>query len=407
MRAFVNNHPWVMVALIVCGSLAVAELGAWTWLKFRVGYVGPHEAAAHAQVFDHYTFYRLRAGIDGFVLRDGHSCVPGGVSSFRIDRHGLHNPEKGLTLEKPPSEIRIAFFGGSTMFGIGAPGTEKTIAAFAQRELMTRYPGSRIRVINAAMRGYLSIQEYLFYWSKIRQFKPDLVVSFSGHNDGSFAAFVGNQDRKQPLKTAYHIEFEEKVNRQMTWLQDGTLARAPTSRLASELVLRTNLGTAAALIVKRYAPPAGYADTKIRLESFSREFDRTWSARRADTFLMVQDDFRALVERDGSVFLSVIQPSLLAQREPTESERKCVQMDDADFSEMRRRYQIYQQRIRQGARQRQWMHDLTGMFSDIEKTVYVDQAHYNERGQNLVSERIIGLLQSDSDIDGILISRRN
>jgi hypothetical protein len=402
-KPFSERHPVLLICLILIACLSIAETAAWGWIQYRVGYVGPHQAASYAtEQFDHYTFYKYNARTDGFIMKDGHNCVPGGMSHFKIDENGLHTPQKGLVPKKKKNEIRIAFFGGSTMFGIGAPNTAKTIAAVVQQKLTSLFPLHQIRIINAGMRGFLSMQELLFYWSQIRKFSPDIVISFSGHNDGSFAAFIGNQDEEQPLKTSHHMELEKRVNQQMTWVQDGTLSRAPTQRVFQELVLRTNIGTAISLIAKRYNLSTESTDQQARTNSFTQMFNKDWADQRAKTFLTVQEDFQALARKDGAVFLSVIQPAMLTQRTPTKEEKKCLAIEGTELDEMRTRYIYYQNKILAAARYRPWMHDFTGIFTNIDQSVYVDQIHYNQHGQFLIADLLVKKLISEPQTNAIL-----
>jgi hypothetical protein len=77
--------------------------------------------------------------------------------------------------------------------------------------LQEQHPDKTIRVFNAAVSGFTTAQEYLFYLSTVRKLSPDLVILFDGYNDafcyspGSKAEYRWDIDRRawemHPWKT--------------------------------------------------------------------------------------------------------------------------------------------------------------------------------------------------------------
>ncbi len=109
---------------------------------------------------------------------------------------GFRDP-RSIPLAKPDDEFRIFLTGGSTAFGLGAAGQaamvtnfyyiehRETIAYALERILNSTasIPGKKIRVYNTAVWGY-SYQHLLFrYVTKLRRYKPDLIVSLDGANE--------------------------------------------------------------------------------------------------------------------------------------------------------------------------------------------------------------------------------
>lgn len=109
---------------------------------------------------------------------------------------GFREP-RPISIDKPADEFRIFLTGGSTAFGLGASGEttpltdfyaieyRETISYMLERILNVTapIPGKTIKVYNTAVWGY-SYQHHLFrYVSKLRRYKPDMVVSLDGVNE--------------------------------------------------------------------------------------------------------------------------------------------------------------------------------------------------------------------------------
>jgi lysophospholipase L1-like esterase len=108
--------------------------------------------------------------------------LPGTISGL-----GSHNRQQfryPVDLDaKKRNEIRIFITGGSVAWGSAATGTESTIAGFMEKELRKKYPGIEIKVITAAAVGWVSTQERIWIFNRITEFEPDVIISYSGHND--------------------------------------------------------------------------------------------------------------------------------------------------------------------------------------------------------------------------------
>ena len=109
---------------------------------------------------------------------------------------GFRDP-RPISLKKPDDEFRIFLTGGSTAFGLGASGAAAPLTSFyylVHRETISHMlekilnvtapiPGKTIRVYNTAVWGYAYQHLLLRYVTKLRQYKPDLVVSLDGANE--------------------------------------------------------------------------------------------------------------------------------------------------------------------------------------------------------------------------------
>lgn len=86
--------------------------------------------------------------------------------------------------KKEKNEIRIFMTGGSTAWGSMAPNLNSTISAFLEKELNSKNSsGFKFRVINAAAGGWNTTEERIWIQNRITEYEPDIIISYSGHND--------------------------------------------------------------------------------------------------------------------------------------------------------------------------------------------------------------------------------
>ena len=107
--------------------------------------------------------------------------APGSVEGdFHNAQQFRHRQDLG---PKTADEIRIFVTGGSTAWGAGSPGIDTTIAAFLAAGIKAASKPFTFRVVNAAAGGWTTTDERTWILNRITEFEPDLIVSYSGHND--------------------------------------------------------------------------------------------------------------------------------------------------------------------------------------------------------------------------------
>jgi hypothetical protein len=118
--------------------------------------------------------------------------------------------DKEVTVPKPPQTCRIFITGGSTAFGSGAPGQDRTIGAYLnailEKELSptTKY---KYEVFTMANPSWASTHERIIIENKLLDLQPDLVISFSGNND----AHWGMNGRNVMWFRTYQEDFNWRV----------------------------------------------------------------------------------------------------------------------------------------------------------------------------------------------------
>ncbi len=113
--------------------------------------------------------YTMKPGYDGVVF---------GVD-LHVNRFGFRGPE--WEPQKPAGVVRIALLGDSHAFGYGLP-FEETVGEVSAR-LLNAGGDRHYEVLNFAVSGYNSRQEYAVWRAFVQRFQPDLVVVLATDND--------------------------------------------------------------------------------------------------------------------------------------------------------------------------------------------------------------------------------
>ncbi len=104
-----------------------------------------------------------------------------GDTSGEINSLGFRGPERSAS--KTPGTFRIICVGGSTTFGAGIRGDDRTYPAFLERRLEEAWPERRVEVWNAGVPGYTTAENAIYISLRLVDFSPDLIVLYEGYND--------------------------------------------------------------------------------------------------------------------------------------------------------------------------------------------------------------------------------
>lgn len=130
--------------------------------------------------------YEFRPGFEGFA----YGC------NVKINSHGMRAPE--CPVEKPAGTRRVLLLGDSVTFGQGV--AQSDIVSVRLQDILSSgtAEGETVEVLNAAVPGYNSEQEYLALREKRLAFNPDVVVVIAVIND---------------VEPAYHLD----ANGNLAW----------------------------------------------------------------------------------------------------------------------------------------------------------------------------------------------
>ena len=118
--------------------------------------------------------------------RFGYRPTPGKVEKYYNGTRSTFNTMgyRGPLVDtaKPKGVFRIVLLGGSTMAGYGVD-DDQTIDAYMRTLMKSRYPNSCVEVVNLALGGYDSYQDYERLRVDGLRLSPDVIVLHTGIND--------------------------------------------------------------------------------------------------------------------------------------------------------------------------------------------------------------------------------
>ncbi len=164
-------------AIVVGGPLLVLAAGeAWvraTREPLDLAALTGRAPAPHIMARGHqvaaFEAYRGRAGAYGIKTVNSHGFIS--------------TPE--IAVARDSGTVRVVFLGGSSTAGTGKIFLPDSVTWPTQVAalLRRRHPGLRLEYINAALAGYTSFESYGRLWSRLRFYRPDVLVVMHGWNE--------------------------------------------------------------------------------------------------------------------------------------------------------------------------------------------------------------------------------
>lgn len=288
----------------------------------------------------------------------------------------------------PDPDIRIVITGGSTMFGVGSITSATSVPSLIEK-LIVEETGIRAEVHNIAVRGYQSFQEMLALLRFSSMYGFDLALAISARNDSYHAAH--EQERQSALLPGNPHRASEFVRRAESneFILLGTITALRSYSYTVDLLAQ----------LAGMDKNAGRARTPGRIPSSKRrQQDRNFSdvRRRAEITRANYALMDRTAQQNDAEFLMVLQPTLYTRPVMTDTERDCAESGpDNPF----------------GMFHREFEKRFYDAFTDLEKpfrfldaqasldaigeqeALYVDKAHYNDRGAELLAHFVVGQIR--------------
>lgn len=325
---------------------------------------------------------------------------------MKVNQHGFigngsANPALKTFPAKPEGMVRVFLLGGSSLAGnaLRSDNTQ-TIAAFLERKLNLRaQDGSLFQVLNYGMSGAWTFAELRRFFAEIIHLEPDVVVNLDGWNDAVYMSFEANrinvkqailnwdqlsylyfehfngygrgQTRAPPVFTYTYLLldhfglFEKRMDGNRAQLFDSHHMTAQSRFLAEKhnglhFTLTRNLDAisaySAANGIRHIAYLQPYADRKrqhVEKEQAALDaYHAVVAAQNGNSWL--RDQYRSIMDNVYEKF-------------------------EIAFDRYAKKY-ANQPLIA--------AIDLTNLFQDTESVIYLDSIHYNERGNEIIAERM-------------------
>jgi len=383
------------IPLLILGGLA--EIGSRAYLRHRFA---PYP-------------YSLKVQALGSMTEAGYQIWqhPPNYTTWSLLSHfngeGFRRDEE-LAPKKPAGVHRIFFMGGSAAFGTQPTGIyEKfsgqreygladTIAGWMERILRARYPRGNFQVINAATNWSKLHQQMIRYLAQIKDFEPDIIVSFDGQNDSSLRQIPQFLNGWEITEVAYH----EEVLSRWEYRARPILGLSQTVYLAAMLLSGSHNVAVDQNLIAQYAGTGRPADHDSQRDAYYAE-NRAHMEQRVSEYVRTMRYFHEILEIDRVPHLLVLQPLISMDRtKPLTRQERAIQSygfthDDAGFW----RENFVGRAIEEGNRLhhdgRLPFYPLMDPFSGMDAQAYTDYCHLTPAGNQVIAEKIIARLESE------------
>ena len=293
---------------------------------------------------------------------------------IRIDRDGIRFTPGA---DCRPGSYKVFAFGGSTMWGTGAPDWG-TIPAYVQAGLAKLRSGP-VCVVNFGETAYVSTQGVLGLLMQLQAGNvPDLVLFYDGPNE-IFAAYqsgrAGNPQNVDQLAAIF--ERRDRPHPLRAWLQDSA-----SFALVNAVILRT--GIARPADKHGDEPTWKVTDVAALSESVVDRYLRNYMA------------VSALAQQHHFDFLFFWQPFIsIGQKPLTSEEREIRDKQDAEttYSELVR--SVYRG-IEAAAPAHGNLYDMSHVLDGHDGLLWIDSAHVAPPGNELLAGKMVEVVEARS-----------
>jgi hypothetical protein len=326
---------------------------------------------------------------------------------------GFRDP-RPISLKKPDDEFRIFLTGGSTAFGLGASGQaapvtnfyyiehRETISHVLERILNTTapIPGKTIRVYNTAVWGYSYQHLLLRYVTKLRKYKPDLIVSLDGANE-LLPVSVPNEEWDYFREGQFN-----GILRQIFAYNGAGLASYLTLWLKNNTFLMTFLWRGADPFqameggMRAHRGHAPGKDAKDVNPIFSSEERTRMVKENVAAVVRVLEDYHSVLENDGVPHIFALQPLLYLSKKPRhEWEKKVESLEEHKqyyLAPVDNLYEFMIERITESAHRKQYfLANFSDYFDDTSEWVFTDWCHLTAGANYLIAKEFANIIKEN------------
>jgi hypothetical protein len=351
---------------------------------------------------------------------------------------GFRDP-RDISLEKPEDEFRIFLMGGSTAFGLGAVGEaaplmnyyaiphNETIAHMMEMLLNAgiTVPGKQIRVFNAAVWGYGYQHHFMRYVTKLRQYKPDLIISLDGANEiAPISKLTEDWDYFREgqfndiLREIYSYNVPGLSSYLTLWLKNNTYLMTlfwGGRDIYQDLHQGITKETKQELFRESHILDPGWQriaarDEKTATDALAKEIERRsrLADRNVAAVVRIVENLHSALENDGVPHVLALQPWFyFSKKKRTEQEKKLATLGGARQYygvPSEKIYKLLVDRISQSAREKGiFLVDFSEYFDDVSEWVFSDWCHLTAGANYLISKELANLVKEH--LFGTLLGR--
>lgn len=276
--------------------------------------------------------------------------------------------------------LQVWVFGGSTVWGVGAP-DEETIPSHLAKLLNEEF-GIDANVRNLGERGFVSTQEVIYLMRELQAGKrPDVVVFYDGVNDAAAVSLW-------PEFPGSHISYDTVRNRFEAINADAGL---------SSFVRSTGLYRASRIVLDRLDGDPFERDGIIVYSEpdDGSEPDYDWLAERGiDVWLANARVVESLARDYEFTTLTFFQPGLSSDGKPLDPSERDLLASEMRFASLdmiirvRAQMALSLNRRLADPSTSETVVNLNDLFIDISEPLYIDYVHVTGRGNEIAARKI-------------------
>jgi len=306
-----KHNKYLIIAVSLFILFVIAELVSSLMInhatKLDYSYPFFNRQLSGYYVFENTAGYRYAGCIKA---KEEESCI-------EINKFGFVSG-RPLTTDKKQNEIRIFLTGGSAAFGNGQTVPygnikeypqgvytfESSIAGLLEKDLQKKHPKNEIRVINAAASARNLHQSAAYYMETLKDFKPDIVISFDGNNDVAGFSGLSQKMLSQRILDKYAVLYEKSkyLNKK---------SRLKTVQLYKRIILYKMHKQQTSNFNKNSQSLLNYDYSAYTYNDY-RAVRQTY-IKNAEGFLKLLAYFHALCATDEAAYIFCLQPMLYRQ----------------------------------------------------------------------------------------------
>jgi hypothetical protein len=382
---------WLAIFALAVISVMFVEIGCRVLLRLNSGSEEQVEAAGRDSRALQPTYANAAYDVD-VLLKEDRELNPSvyrpytvwsrktfAGQAINIDGAGIRKTHHGSTA---PEALQLWMFGGSTMWGQGAP-DEETIPSYMAKAL-NQDRGLEVNVLNLGEIGFVSTQENVALIRRLQTGeRPDFVIFLDGVNDGPAAALwpdvIGAHMDYYRIRDRFENPGRESANRLR-----ALIASSGVVRLTGKLQQKWGVNP------KRYQAfwDAPDNDDEIRQRGEAA----------ADLWIRNYRITAALGQAYGFMPIYVLQPSLMVGAKPLHPAEEKLQVTEMKNEAKRAGMDVYREMV-EAVRNRLEnpdpgirIHDATDLFEQIDDPIYIDYVHMAGSGNRIIAHTLTNIL---------------
>jgi hypothetical protein len=295
-------------------------------------------------------------------------------AEFGLDSYGF------VTTANQPTSAQesILILGGSTVFGVGASSYRTTIASRLQALLNEHAPGKYI-VHNGGVRGFSSLQEFVYYVNDVRtQIAPSIVISLNGRNDDHLM-------RKALDRGTFDTDYSNQLEQSVSSMMEDGFEPSFLDAL-SGVAKATHIGQLIKSVLS--LNPQEFANPLERIRDFGLPPDDALFREPANNYTVVMNALFAAVATEGGRHIWALQPTVFDKPFTTDEEKVRIEEITKIPPDMYEIHRLYHESFYDVARQQAPL-DLSSIFETEKRTIYLDDCHYNDLGNEVIAEHLL------------------